>query len=293
MIKKAYFQLHLAVLLYGFTAILGKLISLNAVVLVWWRVLLTSLSLLLLVNVIQLFRTMPRHLVLKLMGVGVLVGLHWITFYGSIKLANASIALVCFATASFFTALLEPLVLKQKVDWFEITIGIAIIPGMILIVNGVDFSMIEGFLTGLISAFLASLFTVLNKKYVDTVSAIRITFLEMSAAWLFLCLIVPFYLAFSDESVFWPSWKDLGYLLFLSLVCTTFAYVISLRALKHLTAFAANLAYNLEPVYGIVLAWLILQENQELSASFYWGVVLILATIIGYPFLKMKFKLKN
>ncbi len=287
---RAYLELHIAVLLFGITAILGDLISLPAIVLVWWRVLITSISLLFLIQMGRQLRQLPVALIGQYMAIGVLVGLHWITFFGAVKYANASVCLVCMATTSLFTALLEPLLLRQKIRFYEILLGLLIIPGMVLIVNSLDFSMLYGVGMGLISALLASLFAILNKKLVDRADPMSITFLELSSAWLFICLLLPFYYQQNPEAAFWPQSLDWGYLLILALLCTTLAYLLALRALKHLSAFASNLTINLEPVYGITLAIFILQENKELSPHFYWGCLIILLTVFGYPFLKSKFE---
>ena len=288
--RKAYLDLHIAVILFGFTAILGDLISLSATPLVWWRVLITSVSLLLLIQMGRKLYTIPRKLILQYMAIGVLVGLHWITFFGSIKYANASVCLVCMATTSFFTAFLEPILLKQKIRGFEIFLGLLIIPGMALIVKSLDLSMLMGVALGLASALLASLFATLNKKLVNFADPLSITFLELGSAWLFITLLLPFYYYQQTDLAFWPNLNDWIYLLVLALLCTTLAYVLALRALKHLSAFAANLTVNLEPVYGIVLAVLILKENQELSPGFYWGCAIILLAVFSYPFLRSRFE---
>ncbi len=285
--NRAYLELHIAVFLFGFTAILGDLIQLSALALVWWRVLLTSISLLFLIKVRALFRELPRRTLLAFMGIGILVAWHWLCFYGAIKWANASIALVAMATTSFFTSLLEPLVMRQPIKWYELALGIFIIPGMLLIVNGIKIAMLNGLYLGLAAALLAALFATLNKKLIGQSSALNITFLELSSAWLFLSLVLPVYAASNFEMrQFLPSISDVVYLLVLSLMCTTLAYVLALRALRHLSAFASNLAINLEPVYGILLAWLILREDKELHPNFYWGVVIIVIAVFCYPLLR-------
>lgn len=284
---RAYIELHIAVFLFGFTAILGDLIQLPALSLVWWRVLFTSLSLLFFVNISHIFRQLPRRLLLQFMGIGVLIAIHWLSFYGAIKLANASIALICMATTSFFTALLEPLLMRQRVKWFEVGLGMLIVPGMILVVNGTDFSMFLGIGVGLAAAFLASVFGILNKKLIETTDTFSITFLELSSAWMFLSILLPFFV-FNKAAVQFipPTWQDWGYILTLAFLCTTLAYVLSLRALRHISAFAANLTVNLEPVYGILLAWVILKEQDELSVNFYWGGLIILLAVFSYPVVK-------
>ncbi len=285
---RAYIQLHTAVLLFGLTAILGDLISISAISLVWWRVLITSVSLLFFVKVGQLLAQYGRKRILQFMGIGTLVALHWIAFYGSIKLANASVALVCMATVSLFTAFLEPLFFKTRIKWLEVLLGLLIVPGMMLVVNSLSASMMLGLWVGLIAAFLAALFSVMNKRLITEANPYTITFLELGSAWLFISLMLPFYLLQQGWESFIPKPMDWWYLLVLSLVCTTLAYTLSLIALKHLTAFASNLVFNLEPVYGIALAWLILKEDQELSPYFYYGVALILLAVFIYPIIQRR-----
>ena len=284
--QRAYLELHLAVFLFGFTAILGKLITLSAVVMVWWRVLFTCISLLFLIQFGRKLKEIPRALILKYMGIGVIVAVHWICFFGSAKMANASIALICMATASFFTAFLEPLFFKTKIKIYEILLALLVVPGMALIVNNVDAEMNWGIVVGLISSFLAAVFGVLNKKYVNDADSKTITFLELGSGWLFISLVLPFFFSNEPAAGFMPVGMDWAYLIFLALACTTLAYVISLRALKHISAFNSMLTYNLEPVYGIAMAYFLLGE--KLSPGFYWGVLIILGAVFLYPFLKKK-----
>jgi drug/metabolite transporter (DMT)-like permease len=285
---KSYVSLHIAVLLFGFTAILGALIQITALELVWWRVLLTALSLAFIGRGIRSVLKMPRRDVLLFLGVGVIVALHWLCFYGSIKFANASIALVCMATTSFFTALIEPILLRSRFRARDIILSLLVVPGMVLVVQNVDVSMMKGVVVGLLSALLASLFASLNKKYIDKAHTYTITFLEMSGSWIFLSLLAPILISLDVFTFQWPSPTDWIYLLILALLCTTLAFILALNSLKHLSAFASNLVINLEPVYGILLAILILREHHDLSFGFYWGVVIILAVVIAYPFLSRK-----
>jgi len=157
----------------------------------------------------------------------------------------------------------------------------------------VDVSMHNGILVGLTSALLASVFSIFNKKWIGNAEPMPITFIEMTSAWLTLSLILPFFFHAEPTALFMPSWEDLGLLLILALLCTTFTWVLSLRALKHLSAFASTLTVNLEPVYGIALAWIILQEHKELSSGFYWGVLLILVVVFSYPVLNKRFSKKK
>ncbi|KAA3632387.1 MAG: EamA/RhaT family transporter, partial [Bacteroidetes bacterium] len=225
--KRAYRDLHIAVFLFGFTAILGDLISLSALNLVWWRVLIASISLLFLVKWGPLLK-MPRRMLLRYTGIGVIVGLHWMTFFGSIKLSNASVTLVCMATTSFFTSLLEPLILGRKVRFYEIFLGIFIVPGMILVANNIEVSMMAGVWVGLSSALLASLFSILNKKLISKASELDITLVEMSSAWVFISIvIIVMTLQSGTMPEIMPSPADWIYLLVLALLCTTFAYLLA------------------------------------------------------------------
>ncbi len=286
--KRAYLELHLAVFLFGFTAILGDLISLPATLLVWWRVLITCISFFFFAPIVKNIRTIPKRLILIYAGVGVLVAVHWITFFGAIKYSNASVCLVCMATASFFTSMLEPMIMKTKIQRYQILLGFMIIPGMALVVTNLDPSMMMGVVLGLTSAFLAALFSSINKKYIDDADPIDITFVELSSALIFITLFLP--LLVNKEASFLPQGLDWLYLLILALLCTTLAYVLSLRALKHLTAFASNLTVNLEPIYGIILAALLLGDSEELTLGFYLGCAIILLAVFSYPYLKRKFE---
>lgn len=276
--ERAYLELHLAVFLWGFTAILGDLIQLSALTLVWWRVLLTSLSLVFFVRIHRVIAELGWRRFALLAGIGIIVALHWVTFYGAIKLANASIALICLATTSLFSSLLEPLIVGRPFRWFELLLGLFILPGIWLVVDGVDTNMNIGIAVGLLSAALVSAFTSLNKKYIGSSNPQRITFIELSAATLFL---TPFLIPFGGTH-FWPAPLDWFYLLVLSLLCTTLTFFLSLRSLSKLSAFASNLTVNLEPVYGIFLAYFLLDDAQELSPNFYWGALLIVVSVFGY-----------
>lgn len=280
--NKAYLQLHIAIFLWGFTAILGDLISLSAFWLVWWRVGLTSVTLLLLPDVRRALSSLTIKLVGVYFFVGVLIALHWLTFFGSIKYANASIALVAMATASFFTAFLEPLYFRYKVKAIEVLFGFLIVPGMMLIVNDLEGDMLLGLGIGLISAFLAALFAVINKKYVDQTDPKAITFVELFSSFVFLSILAPC-VHICIDSQWLPIELDWFYLVVLAVICTCLAFIIHLYALRHISAFASNLAINLEPVYGIVLAGLLLDDFDELSPKFYLGVALILLCVLAYP----------
>lgn len=287
--KRAYLELHIAVLLFGFTAILGNLIQLSAVVLVWWRVLLASLFFLLFTKAAAQIRLIPRRFFWQFVGIGCLVTLHWLTFYEAIKLSNASVALICLATTSFQSSILEPLMTRQPIKWFEVAVGIIIVPAMAFIASDLPSNMTAGLICGLISSVLVVIFSILNKRIIDEADPLSISLLEMGSASVFLTLFLPIYFYFDKTAVLMPSPSDWIYLLVLTIFCTNIGYLLATRSLKHLSAFATNLTVNLEPIYGIVLAVLILKENKALPPSFYIGSATILLAVLSYPFLKKRF----
>lgn len=291
--SRAYIELHLAVLLYGLTAILGEILSLSALPLVWWRVALASLSFIPLVLLWRGKFSLSAKLTLPLIGIGCIVALHWLTFYGSIKLANASVALVCFATTSLITSLLEPWLLRKKIDWLDVGLGALVIPGMLLIVGFINPQYHLGIAVGLLSAFLAALFSTLNKRYVEFVRPVDMAGLQMLSAFAFLSICWPI-LKHVDmgTSSFWPSNADWPYLLLLVLGCTTLAYLLTMRSLRHVSAFTANLAISLEPVYGILLAIFFLDQNEVLGKGFYFGAVMIFVAVIAHPIIKRRRRLR-
>lgn len=293
-IQRAYFQLHIAIFLWGFTAILGDLITLEAIPLVWWRVLLTSFSIIFLIPLVKSLKALSRQTIIRLAGIGMIIGLHWILFFASIKLSNPSIALICMATGSFFTAILEPIILKQKMKGYEIFLGLMIVPGMLMIVNSTELSMMNGIWAGIGSALLAAVFTVLNKKYIEDVEPKIMTFLEMGTAWLMVSIMLPV-VYYMDASSFnmSPTLSDFGYLCVLAFLCTTLAFILSLKSLKYISAFATNLSINLEPVYGIIMAAVLLDDLEELNERFYIGCIIILIAVFVYPLIKLYFKRKS
>jgi len=283
-------QIHVAVFLFGFTAILGDLIDMSAIMIVWWRVLITSISLWMLIGFGKMLRDLPLQLIVKYAGIGFIIGLHWITFYGAIKLANASVALICMSTTTLFTALIEPLYIRTKVNYTELAISIAIIPAMILIVNHLDISQINGVISGIVSAFLAAVFSVMNKKYIKEADPIVISYIELSSSWLLISVILLTMNLFGQNMspFFPPTIYDWVYLVILALLCTTLAQILTLKALKYLSAFELNLVVNLEPVYGILLAIVILKEHKELNPMFYLGAAIIIGSVFLYSYLNKK-----
>lgn len=289
--QTAYIQIHIAVILFGFTAILGDLIQLPAVVLVWWRVLITSVSLLFFIQFGKSLIQIPKKQIRTYIIIGILIGLHWICFYGAIKLSNASIALVCMSTTSLFTSIIEPIFFRTKVNKLELILAASVIPGMLLIVNNINTTYINGVWVGLAAALLAAIFSSLNKVNIKGADPYSISFIELSSAWMMISLLlgIMWIFGYQADTFLPPNTSDWVYLIILALLCTTLAQVLTLKSLHHLTAFAVNLVINLEPVYGILMAIFILNDHKELSPLFYLGGGIILLSVMLYPYLHKKF----
>ncbi|MFM7645505.1 MAG: DMT family transporter [Sphingomonadales bacterium] len=276
--RKAYLQLHLAVLLAGLTGILGRLITLNALMLVCYRLLLTVISMWIFFSWRKKIETLSFAFIAKTMGVGIIAALHWLTFYGSIKYANVSIALVCFAAIGFFTALFEPLILKKSLNGRELLIGLMTLSGVYIIFH-FDTRFTIGIILGLLSALLAALFPIFNRELLKKTNVESMLVWQQLGGFLFMSLLVPFYLSGSTSLRVLPTTEDLLWLLVLSWICSVWAFQLSGAALKKLSAFTVNLGYNLEPVYGILLAFVFFREDQLLNTSFFVGLSLILLAL--------------
>jgi drug/metabolite transporter (DMT)-like permease len=287
--RRAQLQIHLCVLLWGFTAILGKLITLPALPLVWWRMLLVVAAVALLPRFWRGLRAMPLRIGLAYAGIGMLVALHWLTFYGAIKLANASVAATCMALATVFTALIEPLIVRTRLSRRELALGIGVLPGVALVVGGVPTGMRAGIAVGVLSAALVAVFGSLNKLFVGRADPLTVTGIELGAGTVLLTLLAPAMAAlvpaFDGPLLEVPGARDLAWLLVLALACTLFPFSLALVALRHMSAFGAQMALNLEPVYAIVLAMLLLGEQRDLSPQFYLGVAIIVLAVFAQPLL--------
>lgn len=277
--KKAILQLHLFVFLAGLTGPLGYLIHLNGLVLVFYRMFITVIAL----QIIYFFNKnkikYSRKTIASLLGVGCIIALHWVCFYGSIKLANVSIALVCFSSTSLFTSLIEPIASKQTIKWRDLSISFLSIIGIYLIFH-FDSKFRTGIMVGVFSAFLASVFSVMNKEITKSVDIQSIQVFEMLGGVLFLMPIV-FIVGWINSTAFiFPTTMDWIWLVILALGCTVWANHLMLSALKHISAFTLNVTLNLEPVYGIILAFVLFKEQKQLGSSFYIGFVLIILSVM-------------
>lgn len=277
--RDALIKLHISVFLAGFTGVLGALIQLNEGLLVWYRIMITVVSLLFLLQVKKQFQRIPASMVWKLLGIGTLIAMHWVFFYSSIKMANVSIGLVCFASTGLFTALLEPVFNHKKINFWDIGLGLLSLLGILLIFQ-FDQRYREGIIAGIISAILAALFTVLNKRQVNKVEPRVMMVYELSGGLLLLTLLMPFYLHYYPVTSILPTLTDWLWLLMLGWLCTVLAMDLMLQALQKVSAFTQNLSLNLEPVYGIILAFVLFGEQKQLGDSFYIGVSLITLSVV-------------
>jgi len=286
MIKAAYLRMHVAIFLWGFTGIFGKAIGMSEGMIVWYRLIISSVGLL------PLFFNKKIHFpefseLLRIAGVGALVAFHWILFYASIKASSVSIALSCFSSVSLFTAILDPLFRRKLPKLPEILLGVSVIAGLYII-----FSFRQVYFTGIVlavaSAFAGALFTVFNKRLTDKHPPEVITFFELSTGFIILTLFLPLYFSVSGTNFEIPDTDDWIYLLLLGLICTSYAFVISLRALKVLDPFTLNLSVNLEPLYSIILAFFIFNENEILNGRFIAGTMIILSSVVIHTWYKWR-----
>lgn len=281
--RTAYVQLHLAILLWGFTGILGKAIDMSEGMIVWYRMLITSIGLLVVFLVGGRFKMPNKKDLLLICFMGSLVATHWVAFFGAIKVSNVSVALSCLSSIALFTALLEPLFTNKKISLVEVLLGTMAIIGIYIIFAFHKFYAL-GIALAVLSAFLGSVFTIVNKKLLKNNNGETITFLEMISGFFILTIFLPLYLNITNTEFQVPLGWDLIYLLILGLVCTSFAFTISLYALRHISSFTMNLSVNLEPIYSIVLAFYIFDEFKEINSGFFIGTFILLASVIIHAF---------
>lgn len=283
---KNYLHLHLLVFIWGFTAILGALISINAIPLVWYRMLFAVIIVLIYFIIKKKSIKIPPKLIIKLFIGGVIIAVHWIAFFTAIKVSNVSVALVSMSTGALFTSLIEPLFFKRKLDFLELFFGLLVISGLYIIFN-VDNDYTMGIIYALIASFLSALFTVLNGLYVRDQDAETISFYQLLFGVLFITGFIAFTSGFNIEE-FTLTKNDIFYLLILSSICTAYAFIVSVKLMKYLTPYTVMLTINLEPVYGIILAVLFFGEKEKMSTQFYIGALIIFFTVIINGILKNK-----
>ena len=285
--KGALIRLHTAVFLWGFTGVLGRAISLNEGWLVWWRMFITAISLWILFYFLKYIRKVSLKDFLKIAAVGTVLSLHWLTFYGSIKYANVSIALTCLSTTGLLSAVIEPLFFRRKINMYELVLGVFALAGIALI-YATNLSFSTGIYVGLISAVLTVLVSVMNKKLIDGYAPETITLYQLTGGFLGLSFLMPLYNYLFPSTQKIPQHLDWLWLIILSVCCTIFTFMLYINALKKVSAFTANLTLTLEPVYGIILAFIIYHENTTLSHYFFFGFGLILIAVFLQMFRLIK-----
>ncbi|MDX2302005.1 MAG: DMT family transporter [Microscillaceae bacterium] len=285
---KDYLLLHFIVLIWGFTAILGLLIQIPAVEMVFYRTLIAAVLLLWLLYARRKSLRLPWQEILKLLGTGVFIATHWILFFASAKVSNASVCLAGMTTASLWVSFLEPLFHRRKVRFYEIFLAMIIILGLYVIFR-FEFNHFLGLALALLSAFWVAVFSVINSLLVRRHNHYVITFYEMTGACLSIVLFFPIYVPYLSENhtlQLMPGLMDWVYLLILAGICTVYAYSTGVKLMTKFSAYAINLTVNLEPVYGIILAFLIFGEKEKMTGGFYLGTLIILAAVGMYPLLK-------
>ena len=288
--RKAYLKMHLAIFLWGFTGLLGKLIHLNEGMLVWYRLLISSIAISILLIYRRSFPKISLKEWIRIGIIGFLVMLHWIFFYASIKLSSISVAMICLSSIALFASILEPLVNRKRFDIIEIFFSALAVTGISTIYNS-DLNAANGIILGIISSLLSACFSILNKRIASKYEPLTISLIELSSGWLFLTLLLPLYFLIQPTTDFIPSESDFIYLIILSLVCTVLTWILSLQALRKVSAYTMGLALNLEPVYGIILAIAFAGEGKLMNKEFLTGAGLIMLTIVlhtWYKFMKTK-----
>ena len=288
-------QLHLHILVFiaGFTAILGELITIQAIPLVWFRMTMAGVLMLIFIKIKKVPTDVPFKVKIRFFLAGIVIALHWITFFAAIKAANISVTLAMFSTGAFFASLIEPLIYKRKIINYEIFFGIIVMAGVVMIMQ-IEGEYFYGIILGIISAFLSSLFAVINGRFAQSYDASTISFYEFISGVLFISIFLLFdYEQGFSLSFFNISFNDFIYLFILSSICTAYAFIASVHVMKHITPYSVVLTYNLEPIYGIVLAIIIFPSKEKMPLTFYIGCFLIISTVFFNAIIKHKSRKNN
>lgn len=288
---KNYLQLHFIVFIWGFTAVLGKLITIDALPLVWYRMLIASVLILVYMGIKKYPLKVSSKTLFILVIAGITIALHWVTFFMAIKVSNVSVALATMSAGAFFTAVLEPIWYKRKMIWYELIFGLVVILGLLIIFK-VETQYAVGIGLALISTFLAAIFSLINGNLVRTEKPTLISFYELSAGVVFLSI----YLI--GKGSFTPNFFELtaldwGFIFILASVCTSYAFIAAVKIMKYISPYTVMLTINLEPVYGIILAFFIIGDQERMNPYFYGGTLIILATVIANGIFKNKRKFKK
>lgn len=281
---KNYLHLHVLVFIAGFTAIIGELVSIEAVPLVWYRMLIAGGMMFLYLKYIRAKLKISLSTFVKFSIAGIIIALHWITFFEAINQSNVSITLAMFSTGAFFASFIEPIFFKRGIIWYEMLFGIIVIIGVWLITQ-TEMHYINGILLGISSALFSTLFAVINGRFIEKHTASVISFYEFLSGVIFISIYLLFKGDF-DAGFFVLSQSDWTYILILASICTAYAFIASVYVMKYISPFTVILTYNLEPVYGIILAIILFPETEKMSSEFYFGAILIISTVIINGILK-------
>lgn len=284
---KNYLHLHLLVFIAGFTAILGELISVGAIQLVWFRM---GIAIILVFGYLffkQIKLNLSPQIIAKFFMAGCIIALHWITFFEAINQSNVSITLAMYSTGTFFASFIEPLLFKRKIVVYELVLGVLVVAGVMLITK-TELNYLVGILLGLVSAFLSTLFTVINGMFIKKHHAVTISFYEFMGGFIFLTIYVVCFGNGFTEGFFKLSLTDACYLFILGSVCTAYAFIGAVKVMRYLSPYTVVIVYNLEPVYGIILAVLLFPNSELMSAQFYLGTALIMTALFLDAFFKRK-----
>ncbi|MCB0400633.1 MAG: DMT family transporter [Flavobacteriales bacterium] len=283
---KYHIWLHITVLIFGLTGILGKLITLDSYLLVWYRLGIALIALGIYFSITKFSLAITKKQLIRVLGVGITIAIHWVTFFEAIKQSNVSVALVCFSSSTLFTSLLEPIYFKRRIKLYEVIFGVIIIIGLYFIFS-FEFKFLTGMILSIISAALASWFTVANGILIKEVKAKTISFYELLSAF----VLMSGYMLITtkgDPAQFVISMDDLKWLLILGILCTAVAFIVSVEVMKKISPYTVTISVNLEPIYSIILALIIWPESETMSYGFYLGTIIVIATIFLNAYFKKR-----
>ncbi|PIA81357.1 permease [Gaetbulibacter sp. 4G1] len=280
-----YFHLHFLVFIAGFTGVLGELITISAIPLVWFRMVMASILMLVYIKIAKVKLRVSIKSIVKFSFAGIIIALHWITFFGAIDESNISITLAMFSTGAFFASFIEPIIYRRAVVWYEILFGIIVIIGVFVITQS-EIKYLNGIILGITSAFLSSLFAVLNGDFLKQHTATVISFYEFISGVIFISIYIQLFGSGFSVDFFNLIPSDFGYLFILASICTAYAFIASVYVMKLISPYTVILTYNLEPIYGILLAILVFPEKEKMTPEFYYGAIIIIATVMLNAILK-------
>ncbi|PCE63577.1 DMT family transporter [Sediminicola luteus] len=286
---KNYLHLHFIVFIWGFTAVLGKLIQLDAIPLVWYRMAMATLLVWAYLKIRKIDVGVSKRELFQIVLTGCAIALHWITFFQAIKVSNVSIALSTLSAGAFMTALLEPIWFKRKLIGYELVLGILVVLGLGMIFYGEGESHAAGIGYGLLATFLGAVFSISNGQLVKSHAPSVIAFYELGVGALLVTVFIAFRGGFVPE-FFQITLSDAGYLFLLASICTAYAFIGGVKVMRYISPYTVMLTTNLEPVYGILMAFIIFGQSEHMGGYFYLGALLILVTVLANGVLKNRIK---